>query len=146
MTAGGARSVLSLSDLRPCLEGVYPASIATVAADGTPNITYLSRVIAVDDDHLAISNQFFSKTTRNLAENPRACLLLIDPTGVDTYRVAVVYERTERRGPVFEQLRQEVDTLAALSGMSDVFKLRAADVCRVLDIELVPSVAHPAAT
>ena len=37
----------------------------------------------------------------------------------------VVYERTERRGPVFERLRADVDALAALEGMEDVFKLRA---------------------
>jgi adenylate cyclase len=145
VTPGDAGPVIALSDLRACFEGVYPASIATAASDGTPNITYLSRVLSVDDDHVAISNQFFSKTTRNLAENPRAGILLIDPDGVDTYRLTVVYERTERRGPVFERLRRDVDALAALSGMEDVFKLRAADVCRVLDVELVPSVAHPVA-
>ena len=50
-----------------------------------------------------------------------------------------MYERTERRGPVFERLRGDVDALAALGGMMEVFKLRAADIYRVLDIELVPS-------
>ena len=53
-----------------CFEGVVPAVIASAAADGTPNITYLSRVQLVDNEHLALSNQFFSKTSRNLAENP----------------------------------------------------------------------------
>jgi adenylate cyclase len=143
VTAHDATTGLTLPDLHACFEGVYPASIATASADGTPNITYLSKVRAVDDAHIAISNQFFSKTTRNLAENPRASILLVDPTGVDQFRLTVVYERTERRGPIFEQLRRDVDALAALSGMEDVFRLRAADVCRVLDIELVPSAARP---
>ena len=67
---------------------------------------------------MALSNQFFSKTTRNLAENPRASLLLIDPVAYDEFRLTVVYERTERRGRVFERLRDDVDMVASLSGMS----------------------------
>jgi adenylate cyclase len=134
-TSPWPRRPLTLGDLHLCFEGVVPAVIASAAADGTPNITYLSRVRLVDDDHVALSNQFFSKTSRNLAENPRASMLLIDPVTYDQFRLAVVYERTERRGRVFEQLRDDVDAVASLSGMTDVFKLRAADVYRVVDIE-----------
>jgi adenylate cyclase len=131
-------SELTLHRVRLCFEGAVPAVIATAAADGTPNITYLSRVQAVDDERVALSNQFFSKTARNLAENPRASLLLIDPRTYDQYRLCIVYERTERRGPVFERLRADVDALAALEGLQDVFKLRAADIYRVLEVEPVP--------
>ena len=52
--------------------------------------------------------QFFSKTVQNLAENPRASVLLMDPVTYDQYRLAIVYERTERRGPVFERLRDSI--------------------------------------
>jgi adenylate cyclase len=138
----GARPALTLRDLHFCFEGVVPAVIASASADGTPNITYLSRVRMVDDDHIALSNQFFSKTSRNLAENPRACLLLIDPVTYHEFRLTVVYERTERRGRLFERLREDVDTVASLSGMTDVFKLRAADLYRVVDIEQVLSAVH----
>ena len=67
-----------------------PAVVATAAADGTPNVTYLSRVRMVDADRVALSNQFFSKTARNLAENPRASMLIIDPTTYDEYRLELV--------------------------------------------------------
>ena len=130
-----------LAPLRLCFEGAVPAVVATAAADGTPNITYLSKVRRVDDERIALSNQYFSKTSRNLAENPRASLLLIDPTTYDEYRLTVVYERTERRGPVFDRLREDIDVLAATEGLQGVFKLRAADVYRVLDVEEV----HPRA-
>jgi predicted pyridoxine 5'-phosphate oxidase superfamily flavin-nucleotide-binding protein len=125
------------SDLQLCFEGAIPAVIATASNDGTPNITYLSRVRLVDRGRVALSNQFFSKTSRNLAENPRASMLLIDPTNYNQFRLTLVYERTERRGPVFEQLREDVDAVAALSGMQDVFKLRAADIYRVTHVERV---------
>src|SRR6516165_8481714 len=108
-----------LGDLHFCFEGVVPAVIATASADGVPNVTYLSRVRMVDNERVALSNQFFSKTVRNLAENPRASMLLVDPTTYDQYRLTLVYERTERRGPVFEQLRADVDAVAAIQGMQD---------------------------
>jgi hypothetical protein len=123
-----------LSELRDCFEGAVPAVVATAALDGTPNITYLSKVHYVDEEHVALSNQFFSKTTRNLAENPVASLLLVSPS-YDEYRLTLRYERTERRGPLFEGLRHDVDTLAALQGMQEVFKLRSADIYRVVGIE-----------
>lgn len=134
---------LTLADLAPCFEGAIPAVIATASADGTPNVTYLSKVRVVDGERVALSNQFFSKTAKNLVDNPRASILLIDPRTYDQYRLTLHYERTDRRGPVFERLRIDVDVAAALEGMQDVYRLRAADIYRVLDIEPLPS-AKPA--
>jgi adenylate cyclase len=126
-----------LNDVRHCFEGVVPAVIATASADGIPNVTFLSRVCLVDNERVALSNQFFSKTARNLAENPRASVLLVDPIDYEQYRLTLVYERTERRGPVFERLREDVDAIASITGMQDVFKLRAADIYRTVQIERV---------
>ncbi len=91
--------VPGLADLRLCFEGAVPAVIATASAAGVPNVTYLSRVRYVDDEHVALSNQFFSKTSRNLAENPRASMLLVDPTTYDEFRLTLVFERTVNEGP-----------------------------------------------
>jgi predicted pyridoxine 5'-phosphate oxidase superfamily flavin-nucleotide-binding protein len=144
MTTPASDRGLSLADIQCCFEGIVPAIIATAAADGTPNVTQLSRVHFVDDTHVALSNQFFSKTTRNLAENPRASVLVIDPTIFDAYRLTLQYERTERRGPLFERLSRDIDAIAALTGMTDVFKLKSADVYRVIDIEQTPTVGDSA--
>lgn len=128
---------LRLTDIAPCFEGIIPAQIVTVSADGEPNCTHLSRVHLLDDEHVVLSNQFFSKTTRNLAENPVACVVVIDPHTYDQYRMLLRYERTERRGPLFERLRRDIDTIAALTGMEGVFRLRSADVYRVTELEHV---------
>src|SRR5688500_1560472 len=144
MDPDASAPVIPLSHLARCFEGAIPAVIATASGAGTPNITYLSRVHRVDDERIALSNQFFSKTAKNLAENPRGNVLLVDPTTYDQYRLTVAYERTERRGPVFERLRADVDALAALGEMMQVFKLRAADIYRVLDVERLPSRARDA--
>lgn len=133
----------TLADLAPCFEGAIPAVIATASGDGVPNVTYLSKVRIVDGERVALSNQFFSKTAKNLVDNPRASILLIDPRTYDQYRLTLQYERTDRRGPVFERLRIDVDVAAALEGMQDVYRLRAADIYRVLDIEPLPSGKPP---
>jgi adenylate cyclase len=126
---------LRLSDIAGCFEGIIPAEIATASADGIPNVTHLSRVDMLDDERVVLSNQFFSKTVRNLAENPNACVVVIDPVTYDSFKLVLQYERTERRGPIFERLRRDIDAVAALTGMEGVFKLRGADVYRVVELE-----------
>ncbi len=130
---------LRLADLQRCFGGGIPAVLATASHAGVPNVTYISRAHQVDDDRIALSNQFLSKSARNLAGNPRASVLLMDPITHDEYRLLIAYERTERRGPLFERMRADIDGLAAAMGMQDVFRLRAADVFRVLEIERIPS-------
>lgn len=138
---GGPASTgpIGLDQLERCFSGAIPAVIATRAGDGTPNVTYLSRVHQIDHERVALSNQFFSKTARNLAEHPRASAIVVDPASYDEYRLTLAYERTDRRGPVFERLRKEIDDLAAMMQMSSVFRLRAADIYRVLDVEHLPA-------
>jgi predicted pyridoxine 5'-phosphate oxidase superfamily flavin-nucleotide-binding protein len=139
---GSSERRLSVAEIASCFEGLVPAEIATASVDGVPNVTHLSRVHMVDDEHVALSNQFFSKTMRNLAENPRACVMVIDPLTFDSYKLVLQYERTERRGPLFEKMRRDIDAIAALTGMQDVFKLRSADVYRVVSVDQVLGAVH----
>jgi hypothetical protein len=136
---------LRLSDIADCFEGIIPAEIATASADGEPNVTNLSRVHLLDDERVVLSNQFFSKTVRNLAENPYGCVVVIDPLTYASYRLLVQYERTERRGALFERMRRDVDAIAALTGMEGVFKLRSVDIYRVLELERVRAAVDVAA-
>jgi predicted pyridoxine 5'-phosphate oxidase superfamily flavin-nucleotide-binding protein len=126
---------IRMADIERCFGGAIPAVMCTVSADGTPNVTYLTKAHRVDDERIALSNQFMSKTARNLAANPWASLLLIDPVSYNEYRLTITYERTDRKGRVFDRLRKDVDDIAAMVGMQDVFRLRAADVFRVTEIE-----------
>lgn len=89
-----------------------PSVLATSSAAGIPNITYVSKVLLVDDERVAVSNQFLSKSARNIAENPHVSMLIVDGPTHDEYRLTLVYERTERRGPIFDQLAAEVDLIA----------------------------------
>jgi len=47
--------IITLGAIRDCFEGAIPAVIATCSPDGTPNVTLLSQVHYVDDDHVALS-------------------------------------------------------------------------------------------
>ena len=144
LPGGGDLAPAALASLERCFDGAIPAVLATADADGRPNVTYISKAHRVDAERVALSNQFMSKTARNLAANPRASLLVIDPVTHDEFRLTIVYERTERRGHVFERLRADIDAIAAAAGLQDVFRLRAADIFRVVDVAQVPP--NPAGT
>lgn len=124
-----------LEDLWACFEGIIPASISTCARDGTPNVSFLSQVYYVDAQHVALSFQFFNRTRRNIEENPRACVQLIDPRDHQAYRLYLAHERSDREGPIFDAMSYQLDAIASHVGMAEVFKLRAADIYRVDRIE-----------
>lgn len=134
---------LTLAQVRPCLEGVIPATMATVAADGTPNVAYISQVHYIDDGHLGLSFQFFNKTRQNLLHHPRATLLVLHPQTARYYRLHLAYLRTETEGPVFESMKAQLAGIASHTGMADVFRLRGSDIHRVLSVELLPSPPPP---
>jgi adenylate cyclase len=139
---------LSVDAIRDCLDGEIPGVIATVSPDGTPNVSFLSQVHFIDGGHVALSFQFFNKTRENVLANPRATLTVVNPVTVASYRLAVVYQRTETEGALFESMKAKLAGIASHTGMSGVFRLRGADVYRVLEIEPMrgPALAAPPPT
>jgi adenylate cyclase len=134
---------VTLEQVRDALEGVLPAVVATCSSDGTPNVTYLSKVQFVDSEHVALSNQFFSKTVENIRQNPRAQITLLRPQPGQQVRLNAELVRSEDGGELFEQVRAEIDAIASLMHMEAVFKLRSVDIYRVRQIELIPSDTAP---
>ncbi len=130
---------IPLRQLMPCLQGVIPAVLATCSAQGEPNLGHLSQVSFVDDDHVAVSNQFFGKTMRNLLENPLGTILVPHPDSGATFKLLVQFEATVEDGPLFEEASAQIEAIASLTGMDDVFELRSLAVLRVLEISEVPS-------
>lgn len=138
---GDAAPTLDL--VRPCLEGVIPAVVATCAPDGTPNATYVSQMSYVDAQHAALSFQFFSKTRENILANPQATALVIDPVTGDSYRLALLYLRTETEGPLFQSLKARLAGIASHTGMTGVFRLQGADIYRVQAVERIKAGGLP---
>lgn len=139
---------LRLADLANCFEGVIPSIVATVSTDGTPNVSYLSHVVMVDDEHVALSNQFFSKTAANLRTNPAAMLLLVDGRDGGQFRLGVRFLSAVQEGPLFERVAAQLTASSAQVGMAGVMRLKSVDLFRVETILAYPSpsraVAQPA--
>ena len=132
---------LCVDAIRDCLEGAVPATVATCAADGTPNVSVVSQVHYVDADHVALSFQFFNKTRENILANPRATVSVIHPATAAQYRLRVEYLRTETEGALFESMKAKLAGIASHTGMAGVFRLRGSDIYRVRRIEPVPGPA-----
>lgn len=130
--------MLTVDAIRDCLEGAVPSTIATAAADGTPNVTYVSQVDYVDPQHVALSFQFFNKTRENILANPQASVAVVHPESGAAYHLHLRYLRTESEGALFQRMKAKLAGIASHTGMAGVFKLRGADVYRVERIEAIP--------
>lgn len=131
-----------LDTLEDCFEGVIPSIIATTAIDGTPNISYLSHVVRVDDRHVAISNQFFAKTTANIRANPRAMLMLVSGRTGAQFQLALTWTASHDQGALFDRMANELRASSAQAGMAGIMRLKAIDIFRVEAIVPVKSPGH----
>ena len=124
-------------EIRSVMENGVPAELVSCSKDGVPNTTVLSQVYFVDEAHVALSFQFFNKTTRNVRENPNACLLLNDVEGHACWVLQLRYDHSETEGPVFEDMDIRIEAIASATGMAGVFKLKAADIYRVESVRKI---------
>ena len=124
-------------EIRPVLDQASPSVMVTCSADGKPNTTVISQVYFVDDTHAALSFQFFSKTIRNVRENPRAFVCVFDIPGMAYWMLQLEFQRSDTEGPIFDAMDMQIEAIASMTGMSGIFKLRAADVYKVLAVERV---------
>ncbi len=124
-------SDVDLRSLRASLQGVIPAPIATCSADGMPNVTFLSIVAYVDEERVATSRQFLSKSRANLEANPYAQVQVTDPVTGARHQLDLRWLHTETEGEAFEAMRANLDAVASQTGMGDVFRLRGVDIHRV---------------
>ena len=128
---------VALEEIETCFDGIIPSPFCTCSASGMPNVTYLSVVHRVDSNHVALSFQFFNKSRKNLLENPKAQVLLVEPATFRQFQLNLAYQTTLTEGLVFERLRIHLDAVASQIGMSHIFSLRGADIFEVLDCRAV---------
>jgi hypothetical protein len=126
---------IALETLTPCFQGIFPSAFYTCSKAGIPNCAILSHVEYLDPNHVALSFQFFNKSRRNIAENPKALLRVYDPDNGQCYEMRVTYVRSETSGPTFESMNLRIEAIAAHSGLKGIFKLLAADIYEVESVE-----------
>lgn len=128
---------MKLSSISRCFQGVVPSLVASSDATGMPNVVYVSQVYLIDDQHVALSCQFFNKTRRNLDENPNVTVEVYDPITFQAYRLRLRFLRSEKSGPLFDTMFMRIQAIASHTGMDGVFRLLAADVFEVVRVEKV---------
>ena len=128
-------------EIKPVMDNGVPSVMVTCSAAGVPNATVISRVHYVDETHVALSFQFFSKTIQNVRENPRAFVCLHDIVGHANWVLDLEFQRSETEGPIFDVMDMQIEAIASATGMSGIFKLRAADIYRVLSAARKPFAA-----
>jgi hypothetical protein len=126
-------------EIKPVMQNGIPATVVTCSADGIPNTTIISQVYYVDPTHVALSFQFFNKTIRNVRENPHACVALNDVEGAKKWILDVQYDHSETEGTIFDEMDMRIEAIASATGMSGIFKLRAADIYRVKSFSKISS-------
>ena len=124
-------------EIRPVMENGVPVVIATCAADGVPNVSIVSEVYYVDPGTIALSFQFFSKTIKNVRENPHATIILNDIQGGRRWILRTRYDHSETEGPIFDAMDMQIEAIASATGMSGIFKLRSADLYKVSGVEII---------
>lgn len=123
--------MMALTRIRDCFEGVIPSIVATLDAEGVPNVSYLSQVHLVDDAHVALSNQFFSKTADNVRATGRATIIVVSGRSGAQYRLDLAYEASLTTGDVFDRMAAQLSAISTQQGAGEIMKLRSAELYRV---------------
>lgn len=119
----------------PAFQGVIPATLATASTDGVPNVTYISQVYYIDEEHVAISHQYFNKSWKNIKENPKFTVALTCPETASLWKIDLEYVKEQKEGEVFEEMEMVITAIGSMYGDKNPFKLQSAVFCKVLAIK-----------
>jgi hypothetical protein len=123
--------------MQPALQGVIPSALATCAADGTPNATFISQVFYVDDRHVALSFQFMNKTWRNLQENPVATVVITCPATFSEWKLRLWFLERQTEGPLFDHMEMLLHAMSSMLRTKAEFSFQSALLCRVESVQVV---------
>ena len=121
-------------EIKPAMQGLVPSTLVSCSLEGEPNATEISQVWYVDDNHVALSHQFFNKTHRNIRANPFAFVIIRDPEEFEEWHIELQYDHSETEGALFDDMDMKLEAIASMSGMSGIFKLQGADIYKVLSV------------
>lgn len=118
--------------MKPALMGVVPATLITCSKDGIPNITNISRVWYVGEQHVAVANHMLKKSVQNLKENPNAFIRTTDPTNFSTWELELEYigSRTDRE--IFSEMKKQYEVLSMLIESEMPISIQCAEIFTVV--------------
>jgi hypothetical protein len=59
---------------------------------------------------------------------------VISPETFESWDLELEFVRSETSGPVFDVMEMQIEAIASMVGMKGIFKLRAADIFRVIAV------------
>ena len=124
-------------ELKAAMQGIIPSTLVTCSKDGIPNINYISQVYYADETHVALSHQFFSKSIRNIDENPQATASVVNPEDFQMWKLELSFSHKETEGDLYDQMSLQLEAIASMTGMENVFHLQSAYVFTILHIEKI---------
>ena len=123
--------------MKPSMLGLIPTCMSTSSEQGEPNVTFISQVWYVDEHHLAVSCQFFNKTTKNIRSNPHASIMTTCPESYAIWRATATYIESQTEGDLYNEMADQLAVIASMAGMGDVFRLISADIYKIEGVELL---------
>jgi len=124
-------------EMQEAMQGVVPSTLVTCSKTGIPNTNYISQVYYVDEEHVALSHQFFSKSIRNIDENPQVAVSIVHPESFQMWRLDLVFSHKETDGDLYDQMSLQLEAIASMTGMEDVFHLLSAYIFKVVGIQII---------
>jgi hypothetical protein len=121
-------------EIIPGMQGALPCVLATVDENGIPNVSYISQVFYVDGNHVALSNQFLNKSMRNIKSNGIATVNVVRPDTLKSWYFELKHQESKTDGDLFDNMTMQLEAIASMSGMEDVFKLRASEIFEVVKV------------
>ncbi|MGC2111484.1 MAG: pyridoxamine 5'-phosphate oxidase family protein [Candidatus Korobacteraceae bacterium] len=86
------------------------AWVATVSADGEPNVTPKGSLKVIDENHVMFADLFSLKTRKNLLENNKVAVTVADPATAKGYQLKGTAEVVDS-GPLFENTGKQIEAL-----------------------------------
>jgi predicted pyridoxine 5'-phosphate oxidase superfamily flavin-nucleotide-binding protein len=80
-----------------------PGWVATASKDGMPNVAIKGSLRVLDDEHLMFADLFSLKTRKNLEENPKVAVMVMDNETRIGYSLKGTVELISQ-GPLYDQM------------------------------------------
>lgn len=119
-------------EVRDAAERSVLCWLATVDADGQPNVTPKEVFAVADDDHLVIANIASPGSAANVAANPRVCVSFVDVFRQKGFKVVGLATDVAASDPAFGRL---VAPLRAMAG--DRYPIRSVIRVRATAVESI---------
>jgi len=123
------------TELQGAFQGIFPGVITTVSKENIPNLSYISQVHYIDNEHLAVSWQFFNKTCKNIQDNPNFSVVVTSPTTFSMWKIDLNFIESLTEGDLFDEIEMALEAIASIYKVEDIFKLQAIMIGKIVSIE-----------